>query len=586
MSNRSLITLPVRFVAVDVETTGLDFKNDRVIEIAAVLFENGRTTAEFNSFVNPGIKIEPIITNLTGITQSHIDNSPVFEDIAENLMDFLDNNLIIAHNVHFDKKFLEREFKFYSNFKFRNPTLDSITLCRMAFPFSPNHQLKTLSSIVNQDRNNLHRALCDASTCGKLAYRADSILRNYPKNIRNNMYKVAKNSRTYLSEYIKALSLLPESDNKSSVSEREKEPFFGIKTGITEPEPVVEKEILDILGENSLFASYMDEFENRPHQIKLAKETAIAFNKSKITTIEAGTGIGKTLGYLVSSVLWSVKNNERVIISTKTKGLQEQLIKKDLPLLKKVLGDIFSATILKGRNNYVCLRRWHYLLNNSGKLLKSGERRDLLTLIGWIWQTQSGDIFECTGFHPNRNQKLFDLISSSALQCLGSKCGFYADCFVNRQRGFALKSNIVIINHALLFADISGDYGLLGTYNRIIFDEAHALEQTACQFLGTEINNFIIKNICDIIYDGRHGFSSQLIDSIEKKMGDQPDNIVSVLLEPVKRLQTESILLQDAANDFFNKLCCTFESITKNKSKYLEKFRYKDSIKSQWNISS
>jgi predicted DnaQ family exonuclease/DinG family helicase len=577
-------TLPDKFVAFDVETTGMDYKTDRVIELAGVLFEQGRATSEFQQLVNPGKPLPPIITSLTGITREQVKKAPRFKEVADSFLEFIGDNVLVAHNIHFDMNFLSNELKRIKKKRIKNKTLDSVILCRMALPGFPNHRLKTLAPLVNEENDNLHRALHDALTCGRLIVKADNLLHTYPASVRRTMYDIIHRNRTYLREYVQALAEIPESE-EAPFSSPPAETAAKLSP-VTGTDPVPDGEINEFLGKKGHLFTHMPGFEFREQQLSMALEVNRAYALSRIACVEAGTGTGKTLGYLIPSILWSVKNSRRIIISTKTKNLQEQLHKKDIPLLQKIMTRKFSSIILKGRSNYLCMRRWQHLLAHAHEILDSTERRDLLTLISWIWQTTTGDISECTGFHGHRNRRILDLIASSSAQCLGSRCSSMKKCFVQKQRNLAQNSHIVIINHALLFADLSTDRGVLGNYRHVILDEAHSLEDTACRFLSRQINYYQIKNIGDIIYDGKRGLAVHLNSTIKKHgsvLGDDAEDVKS----RCQRLESQAEQFHSQNSLFFTGLFNALEQSNSGESghPYFKTRRFKKKIQEDIEIS-
>ena len=242
-----------------------------------------------------------------------------------------------------------------------------------------------------------------------------------------------------------------------------------------------------VLGPGGRLSRALAGYEHRPEQLTLAREVARAFDERRMLVAEAGTGTGKTLAYLVPAIL----SGRRTVISTATKNLQDQLFHKDLPLVRDALDLPVRATLLKGRANYLCLHRLERA--RTGALLDSREDADAFgVLLRWAERTETGDRAELLlpeGFGGWRQ------VSTTPEGCLGTRCPQHGACFVTRLRQQAEESELVVVNHALFFADLvvrtgrgSGE-GVLPRYEAVIFDEAHGLEDAATEFFGTTVSS-------------------------------------------------------------------------------------------------
>ncbi|MCK4966419.1 DEAD/DEAH box helicase, partial [bacterium] len=269
---------------------------------------------------------------------------------------------------------------------------------------------------------------------------------------------------------------------------------------------------------------YLNNYEFRKGQINMMAKTAGAFNENKIQIIEAGTGIGKTLAYLIPAVRWSMDNNERCVVSTHTINLQEQIMNKDIPFLKNALDVDFKAVLIKGRNNYVCLRKVDAEIREMPNLLVPEEKEELKSLLEWARLTQSGDKSELTVTPKAEN---WERVCCEADTCIRVKCPFYEKCFLVRVRREAALSNILIVNHHLLFADIYvrskvgqfNDIAILPPYSRLILDEAHHIEDVATDYFGLEVaRGGIIRLMGRIYSERRPGESKGVISLLRTKL--------------------------------------------------------------------
>jgi len=233
-------------------------------------------------------------------------------------------------------------------------------------------------------------------------------------------------------------------------------------------------------------------YEERPQQIEMIDVVCLAFNQDKVAAIEAGTGTGKTLAYLLPAIQWSLQNRERVVVSTNTINLQEQLIKKDIPLLKKCLDLEFDAVLVKGRSNYACLRKVNEIDAEFDLMAAEEDREELRQLISWARRSKDGSKSDLSQIP---RPEIWEQLASESDTCTRGKCPFFRNCFVNRARRLASRANILVVNHHLLFADlalrheISGlnEAAVLPPYQRIVFDEAHHLEEVATHYFGSRI---------------------------------------------------------------------------------------------------
>ena len=252
----------------------------------------------------------------------------------------------------------------------------------------------------------------------------------------------------------------------------------------------------EIFGKSGLIAKYHKDYEYRLGQIKMAEAVLRAFEAKKHLIVEAGTGTGKTLAYLVPAIAAALGQKKRIIISTGTKNLQEQLMEKDIPFLQKVLPKKFSAAYMKGRSNYACLYRIAKAENQP--ILEGLDEMDYFEEIRhWARESQTGDRAELVNLPENL--PFWGRINAKSETCLGQKCPDYEPCFVTRMRARAEEADIVIVNHHLFFADLNirgNEYGrVLPDYSAVIFDEAHLIEDIAADYFGFQVSTFQIDEL-------------------------------------------------------------------------------------------
>lgn len=291
-----------------------------------------------------------------------------------------------------------------------------------------------------------------------------------------------------------------------------------------------------IFGKEGLLAQGHEGYEYREGQVRMAEAVTSALEKGRHLVVEAGTGTGKTLAYLIPAIAHAIAKRQRVIISTGTKALQEQLMEKDIPFLQKVLPKKFVAAYMKGRSNYACLYR-----------IRKAEDQPILDgldevgyfdeIRGWIRESKTGDRAELRNLPENL--PFWSRINAKSDTCLGQKCPDYDQCFITRMRDKAETADVVIVNHHLFFADLSvrgNQYGrVLPEYGAVIFDEAHLIEDVASEYFGVELSNFRIEEIA------RDTESLPLKDAVSMKALQKISLRVSGLAEqfwlafPIKR---------------------------------------------------
>lgn len=245
-------------------------------------------------------------------------------------------------------------------------------------------------------------------------------------------------------------------------------------------------EIEDLFGQNSLFSQAIPGFSPRREQQEMAQAVQEALDGYETLICEAGTGTGKTFAYLVPALL----SGKRIIISTGTRNLQDQLFHRDMPLVRKVLATPAKVTLLKGRANYLCLHRLDYSEGSRSHAVTHTRPTDLTRVREWAKHTRTGDIAECAGIAED--SPMWPVVTSTTDNCLGQHCPAYAQCFVLRARKAAIEADLIVVNHHLFFADMAlreeGFGELLPGVDAVIFDEAHQLPDLATRFFGIRVS--------------------------------------------------------------------------------------------------
>lgn len=264
-----------------------------------------------------------------------------------------------------------------------------------------------------------------------------------------------------------------------------------------------EQDVLDLLGPNSPLATLLNGFEARPQQQEMMRDVLKAYNEKGISLIEAGTGTGKSLAYLIPAVLWAQVNGDRTVISTKTIALQEQLFHKDIPLVSKIIGCELKAVIVKGMSNYLCLRKLIDAQSERANLSQA-EHQDLEKIEAWAQQTKDGSKSSIP-FIPHHST--WEKVCAESDTCTNVKCEFYKECHFFKAREEANDAQILIANHHLLFADLSRRFSddnyestaLLPLYTSVVLDEAHHIEEVATEYFAARASRLdLVKTLARI----------------------------------------------------------------------------------------
>ncbi len=571
------------FVVVDLETTGLDPTTDRIIEIGAVRFRDGVESEVYDTLINPGTEIPDFITKLTGITQQDVNGAPAIDDKFDELLAFIGDATLIGHQVNFDASFLEyhlrrrhndftewdreaQRFRYLSNLR-----MDTLFLARIFLPFLERFKLGAVAAYFNIDLENAHRAIDDARATGqifveliertlacdlktlrqimRLLYKNSARVKNYFQPIHD--YKLQHNITTTGGGIAEDMTYAQQFYNVIGEADYVAEPGEYEIPAV----PVDTDAVSAALGNDGRLARTIPNYEEREQQMIMAAEIAGALNEGQFLIAEAGTGTGKSMAYLLPAVEWAVQNrqrNERVVISTNTKNLQEQLFYKDIPTVFAATGSKFKAVLLKGKSNYLCLDKWHATLTDMDQRLSQQERSRILPLMLWAEQTRTGDIAENSGFQINQNWGLWGKLIAENNYCPGRSCKHYEECFLMKARNNARRADVVVVNHSLMFSDLITDNSILGEYHNLVVDEAHNLEKTAGEYLGVRFNWWSFRNAYHKLYEEEPRKAGALVQ-LEYRLSQVklPPHLLNPLDNQIGRLKTESIAFKRTVNQFF-----------------------------------
>ena len=339
-------------------------------------------------------------------------------------------------------------------------------------------------------------------------------------------------------------------------------------------DPVVKldkKEISEFYEKEGKLSTLFPEFEYRESQKFMAEEVSKAFNEDLHSIIEASTGTGKSIAYLIPLALWVLANGKRGLVCTNTINLQQQLMDKDIPLLRKVLKRDIKVVLVKGRQNYLCIKKIHEAGEFQSYLFDDSETEELERIISWVDQTKTGSKTELTAAV---SEKVWEKLASDSETCQGIKCPHNSDCFFRKARKEAVDANILIANHSIFFADMAvrGDQGKDAAYSvfpycdRVVLDEAHNIEDAATSYFGESLSRFgIAKTLSRLFIKHRGGVEKGILKLIvnnmekprnfgKKNTAEISDIIKNQIIKKISELNKDSV-------NFFEKLYEYFQSI-------------------------
>ncbi len=488
------------YVALDLETTGLDPDRDAIIEIGAVKFHDDEVLDTRSTFVNPGRTIPHEITDLTGIRDDDVAGAPGLDDVLPRLARFVGQWPIVGHSVGFDLSFLRRH-----SHVFDNELLDTFELASVLLPHAERYSLKSLAKMMGIEMERAHRALDDAQTAQRLfrvlLRRAAGLPPRVLKEIIGHGEQAGWSAAGFFRAALEeAARHPPERRARPRPGVAPEGPLFAVAEQAHPLQPAAERTVLDVDGlaalleEGGAFDTHFPGYEYRPQQVAMLRGVARALNRGEHLLVEAPTGVGKSLAYLIPAVHWAVQNGERVIASTNTINLQEQLYRKDLPDLTCVLPFEFRAAVLKGRSHYLCPARLQALRRRGAN--SPDEARVLAKILVWRPETTDGDGDEL--FLPNAAERaIWGQLSADHEGCDPERCRHFHEgtCYFYRARRAAEAAHLIIVNHALLLADVAVQNRALPEYKYLIVDEAHHLEAATTNGLSFETDRTSLRRL-------------------------------------------------------------------------------------------
>lgn len=538
-------------VALDIETTGLDPYNDAIIEIGAVLFNGHRVEGEWSSLINPRRPIPPFITQLTGITNEMVRNAPTLPGVLHELVDFVGDAPILGHNVRFDLSFLQRQGIFGTN-----DVLDTYELASVLLPTASRYNLGALGQSHGILLPATHRALDDARVTHALFLRLYDKALTLPLELIQEFTRLSEpfdwGAAWIFNQILRARARQPFQARRATTLFRpaltpSEEDLIYANLPPERLAPLDPDEVSAVLEYGGDFSRFFDSYEYRPQQVEMLRAVTRALSEGNHLMVEAGTGTGKSFAYLIPAALWATQNHTRVVISTNTINLQDQLIKKDIPDLRDALGLDLRAVVVKGRANYLCPRRLEAMRQRGPE--NADEMRVLAKVLVWLLESDTGDRGEINLNGPVERDLWMRLCAEDegckAEVCLsrtGGACPFY------RVRQEAQNAHLIIVNHALLLADVATGSRVLPEYDYVIVDEAHHMEAATTSALSFRVTQGDLLRLLRELGGTSSGVLSHLLTQLHNLL--RPSELAA-LRQSIERCTDLSFRLEHYIKDFF-----------------------------------
>lgn len=528
------------YVALDLETTGLDPVHDRITEIAAVRFTpDGCEIERYEQLVNPGRDIPLFIEQFTGVTNEAVRNAPRVASVAVDLRRFIGQDPVVGHNVGFDLNCLARE-----GVALGVSGIDTAQLSRYLLPGPQSRGLVDLAALLGVEAGVHHRALSDARTAAAIFTALLRRAEELPDQQRFQLARFVSMNDLALAEIIGGREWSTALDDERHTP-MVRPPHEYTALVRKEPrQPVLRAEL------DRAFAAagdVVEGFEEREEQRQMAEAVRNGLTDGGHWLIEAGTGVGKSLAYLLPAALHAIRNGERVVVSTNTINLQEQLLTKDIPALREILlkagvikeGSEFRASLLKGRSNYLCLKRW---IANYGSGLGDPEFARLgSSMLLWLPGTETGDRGELSLDHDE--WLAWPRFSAQETDCLSKQNSYVREgtCFLQRARKSAETAHILVVNHALLLADVASGGNALPQFDHLIVDEAHNLEDQATKQFGGAVSRRTLTEALEGLH--RRGSRDHREGGVATLLRAMPEGAVPMLGKALEESVARTALL-------------------------------------------
>ncbi|RIM71726.1 ATP-dependent helicase, partial [Staphylococcus arlettae] len=490
------------YAVVDLETTGNQLDFDEIIQIGITFVRENKIIGTYHSMIKTDLDIPPFIQALTSIEEDMLSQAPYFHQIAHDIYNQLKDCIFVAHNVAFDLNFIKKSFK-SCGIKFKpRKVMDTLELFKVAFPTDKSYQLSELAEAHNIPLNNAHRADEDATTTAKLMIVAFKKFEQLPLDTLKQLYYLSKNLKYDLFDILFEMVRLHNQTEIPKDFERFEQIIYKKQKDFKAPS-------LNYSG--TLKTLYSDitaklNLTYRPQQLYLAEIILEQLMQSEKAMIEAPLGSGKSIAYLLAALMYNIETGKHVMISTNTKLLQNQLLEKDIPMLKRALNYKINATLIKSKRDYISLGLISQILKDESNNYEVNILK--MQLLIWVTTTNTGDIQE---LNLKGGQKMYFEQKLETYVPVRGDVHYYN--FIKRN---AHNIQIGITNHAHLIHSAQ-DNSIYQLFDDCIIDEAHRLPDYALNQVTNELNYADIKYQLGLIGKTENDKLLKSIDHLEQQ---------------------------------------------------------------------
>jgi len=461
-----------------------------LLDVAAVAMDGETVTARFSGRIEagPATPLAPAQTNDQDLTAPGPPR-PAGAVLGDMVAAMPAAWPWVVHNAEAFRAYARRSCRDWPP----PPLLDTLRLSGVCYPGLPSHTLDFLQQTLGLPAAGTIRALDRAEATGRLWLRLRADVLALPQPVRQAIGRLLRGFRREPLRELFQWALEHGGGEPGALVEQVAETSTPRRRPAPEGQPVQPLDadaVTSLLDPEGPLAQELGHYEYREEQIRMAHAVVQSFNGSRHLLAEAGTGVGKSLAYLLPAMLWAVVNESPVVVSTNTRNLQAQLVAKDLPLLCRTLQGEVRFAMIKGRRNYLCLRKLLYLLAHGETELERDDRLPLASVLVWLVRTTSGDIGESMVGERPHLRELASRLTSVAEECRGMDCEQRRRCFLQRARRLAMAADVVVANHAVVFSEMANPMlsPVLPPHHQIVFDEAHNLEDAITSAMSREVS--------------------------------------------------------------------------------------------------
>jgi len=553
-----VIDLPL--VSLDLEILDTEGGSE-IIEVGAVKFRGDETLDTFSAVVRPRGTLSYRVGHLTGLTARDLARGEPLADVLGRLSTFIGGAPLVGQSIGLDVEHLRK-----AGLALANPRLDTFELAVLLLPVLKAYDLGSIARTVGVGGEIPHRALADAElaravfdalvriaadlsldTLGQVVRLAGPL--DWPLKLvfgevqrKRARQMIASGSPESVGAGGGPLADLPEP----------------IRVEPVEPDnrftPLDTPELVRGLAPGGSIAKALKGYEDRPAQRRMLSAVSEALNAGDTLLVEAGTGTGKSMAYLLPSLHFAVQNGLRVVVSTNTINLQDQLLEKDVPDLLRATELPARVSVLKGRNNYLCIRRWLTLLKTDD--LSPGERMLLIRTLLWLRRTQTGDRAELR--LSAEEEEAWGRVSAVAEICSPLRCPYHREgtCFVARARRAAESAHVLVVNHSLLLSDVTTGNQVLPEYHHLIIDEAHHLEDEATAQLSLRVTaREVSRRLTELVDPSLSGVGGLIAEATGALLNaEQDDTVRATHTQRLERAREQVIRVREGMERLFGLL--------------------------------